>query len=193
MIRRPPRVPSRVAALAFAVALPLLARPGEAEALPKIGALRPDARAVDADDRLVELRALGGKPALVVYEDKDSSKLNQPLKDDLAKLARGGRYRTAVALVPVADVEGYDYWPVRGFVKDAIRKESQKIGATIYCDWDGTFRRLAGLRRGTSSIVLIGRDGRVRYAREGALGAEERAALLDLLKDEVEGPVAANP
>lgn len=157
-----------------------------AGALPSVGVLRPAARVVDADDKSLDLRAINGRPILIVYEDKESSKLNVPLKEDLSRLARGDRYKSAIALVPVADVEGYDYWPVRGFVKDAIRDESKKIGATIFCDWDGSFRRAVGLRRGTSSVVLVGRDARVLFASEGALSRPERQRLLELLRTEVE-------
>lgn len=171
----------RAAALALVVAIP-----SAAAALPAVGELRPAARAVDADGRAVDLRSVNGRPILVVYEDKDSSSMNAPLKRELSVLARGDRYRNAVALVPVADVEGYDYWPVRGFVKDAIRDESKKIGATIYCDWDGSFRRAAGLRRGTSSVVLIGRDARVLFASEGPLPKPDRDRLLRLLRAEIE-------
>ncbi|MDB4943158.1 MAG: hypothetical protein JWP97_2692 [Labilithrix sp.] len=156
-----------------------------AGALPETGALRPATSVVDADDRRLDLRAVNGKPMLILYEDKDSAKLNVALKDDLARLARGGQYKEAVALVPVADVQGYDYWPIRGFVKDAIRSESRKVGATIYCDWDGVFQRAAGIRRGTSTVVVIGRDARVRLAIEGQLSTAQREQVISLLKSEV--------
>lgn len=168
-----------------------LALGGPALALPSVGVLRPAARVVDADDRDLDLRSVNGRPILIVYEDKESSKMNASLKDDLSRLARGDRYKNAVALVPVADVQGYDYWPVRGFVKDAIRDESKKIGATIYCDWDGSFRRSVGLRRGTSSVVLVGRDARVLFASEGALSKPERQRLLELLRAELEAASAS--
>jgi len=105
----------------------------------------------------------------------------------LARLAAGDRYRGAVALVAVADVAGYDYWPVRGFVKDAIRKESVKQGTSIYCDWDGHVRRGLELDAGTSNVVLYGKDGSVIFADKGALSAARRGALLDLLRRQVEG------
>ena len=155
-------------------------------ALVGAGAMRPAAKVSDADGRVLDLRAVKDKPTLILYEDKDSSRLNAAFKADLAQLARGDRYRNAVVLVPVADVQGYDYWPVRGFVKDAIRDESKKVGATIYCDWDGAFQRAVGFRRGTSTVLLIGRDARVRFAVEGPLSKEQRAEVLTLLKDEVE-------
>jgi len=166
----------------------ILALAAPVAALPTAGALRPAARVVDADDRTLDLRAINGKPILVLYEDKDSATMNVAFKNDLARLARGDKYRDAVALVPVADVQSYDFWPARGFVKDAIRDESKKIGATIYCDWDGGFQRAVAFKRGTSSVMLIGRDARIVFASEGALSKEQREHVINLLRVEVEGP-----
>jgi predicted transcriptional regulator len=155
-------------------------------ALPTEGDAAPNARIEDADGRAVELKGFKGKPILIVYEDKDSAAQNQALKDTLSKLAKGDRYKSAVALAAVADVSAYDFWPVKGFVKDAIREESRKQGTTIYCDWTGTFRGTYQLRRGVSSIVLIGRDGHVLFAADGAVSAEQRKRLVELLKAQVE-------
>lgn len=165
----------------------LLSSAPAAQALPSAGERAPDARVEDADGRALQLRALKGKPVLIVYEDKDSSAQNQGLKDDLAKLAKGDRYRRTIALAAIADVSSYDFWPVKGFVKDAIREESRKIGATIYCDWDGTFRSTYRLRRGISNIILIGKAGEVLFAAEGALKPDAQRNLLALLRKEVEG------
>ncbi len=158
-----------------------------ANALMPAGSMRPAAHVVDADDRTLDLRAINGKPILVLYEDQGSAKMNDALKADLSRLAKGDRYRDAVALVPVADVQSFDFWPARGFVKDSVRSESKKVGATIYLDWDGAFQRAAGFRRGTSSVMLLGRDARVLFSSEGALSAEQRARLITLLRAEVEG------
>jgi hypothetical protein len=159
-----------------------------ATALTPAGSLRPAAHVVDADDRPLDLRSINGRPILVLYEDKDSAKTNDALKAELSVLAKGDRYRKAVALVPVADVQSFDFWPVRGFVKDSVRGESKKVGATIYLDWDGSFQRASGFRRGTSSVMLISREARVLFSSEGALSAEQRAHLIGLLRAEVEGP-----
>ena len=74
--------------------------------------------------------ALRGKPVLIVYEDKSSTAQNKALKDELAQIAKGDRYRSSVALAAVADVSAYDFWPARGFVRDAIREESRKQKTT---------------------------------------------------------------
>lgn len=164
----------------------LVAAGHEASALVPVGSLRPAAQVSDADGRTLDLRAINGKPILVLYEDKDSSKMNEAFKADLSRLAKGDRYRNAVALVPVADVQSFDFWPARGFVKDSIRGESKKVGATIYCDFDGAFQRAAGFKRGTSSVMLVGRDARVLFSSEGPLAKEQRDKLISLLRAEVE-------
>ena len=72
-------------------------------------------------------------------------------------------------------------------MKDAIREESKKAGTPIYCDWDGRFRSAFRLRAGISNVLLVGKDGSVVFAAEGALKAPARKRLLDLLKEQVEG------
>lgn len=157
----------------------------DAQALPAVGGARPGGTVVDADGNAFDTRAVNGKPMLLVYEDKGSATQNKELKDDLGKLASGEKYRTKVALIPIADVEGYDYWPASAFVKSSIRSESKKINSKIYIDWDGSFRKASGFTQGKSTIVLVGADGKVRYAYEGTLPKDERDKLIAALKKEV--------
>ena len=170
--------------VAFASVITIAA---SSDALVARGVVRPAARVVDANGRTLDLGSIQGRPTLVVYEDKRSATLNTQLKAELSRLARGERYRSAVALVPVADVRDYDFWPARGFVKDAIRSESKKIGATIYCDWDGSFGRTFGIQHGTSTVILIGKNGRVLHAQEGKLSPADTKQVLDLLRGEIDG------
>lgn len=172
-------VPIAALALSMLGASPALALPSEGDAA-------PNARLEDADGRALELKAFKGKPILIVYEDKDSAAQNQPLKDALSKLSQGDRYKNTVALAAVADVSSYDYWPIKGFVKDSIREESRKQKTTIYCDWSGAFRGAYQLRRGVSSIVLVGRDGHVLFAAEGVVSVPQRNRLIELLRAQVE-------
>ncbi|WP_129345202.1 YtfJ family protein [Sorangium cellulosum] len=176
--------PARLLSVA-ALSVALLS--GAALALPSEGDRAPNARVEDADGRVLQMKALRGKPILIVYEDKDSATQNQAFKDALAKLAKGDRYRRTIALAAIADVSSYDFWPVKGFVKDAIREESRKVGATIYCDWDGSFRAAYRLRRGISNIILVGKNGQVLFAAEGALKPEAQRKVIGLLRKEVEG------
>lgn len=170
---------------ATAVAAALL--PSPSYALLKEGANAPNARVEDADGKVLQMQSLKGKPILILYEDRDSAKQNQSLKDDLSKLAAGDKYKTAVALAAIADVSSYDWWPAKGFVKDAIREESKKQKTTIYCDWNGGFRKAYGIKRGVSNVILVGRDGTVLFAAEGAIGADARKRLVSLLGQQVNG------
>lgn len=164
----------------------LLTTAGSAGAVPRLSPASPPIEVVDAWDRSHDVRAHLGMPIVLVYEDKDSSRMNQPFKNELARLLSSDeRFRRGVAVFPVADVDGYDYWPARGFVKKAIREESLKQGTTIYCDWSGRVRTAVGLQKGTSNIVLFGKDGAVRFFHAGALSEGQRAQLLELLRSEV--------
>jgi hypothetical protein len=153
--------------------------------LVKAGDELPSVRLEDADGRGTELTSMKGKPILVVYEDKGSADQNKALKDQLAELARGDKYKTAIALAAVADLADYDFWPVKGFVKDAIREESKKQKTTIYCDWTGSVRKALGVRRGRSNVVLFGKDGKALFAASGALDQAQREQLITLLKSQV--------
>ena len=165
----------------------LLATP--ASALPRVGRALPAAVVVDAEGTPVQTDRLRGRPVLIVYESRESNTQNQRLKDRLSKLAEGGRYRSRVHLLPIASVSQFDFWPARGFVEDAIEDESERIGTTIYCDWDGSFARALNLRPQHSSVILVSRQGRVVFAYEGALSRRAQNRLLELLQRETEpGP-----
>lgn len=173
-----------VAAAAFAISV---SSTQLTDALPSVGADAPNGKVEDADGKQLDTKSLKGKPLLIVYEDKDSATQNDALKKELSDLAKGDKYKSKIALAAVADVSAFDFWPVKGFVKDAIREESKKAGTTIYCDWNASFRKAFKLTKGKSSVVLVGKDGKVLFAGEGALSEGDRKKLLALLKAQVEG------
>ncbi|MEZ4298431.1 MAG: YtfJ family protein [Polyangiaceae bacterium] len=154
--------------------------------LPTVGQDAPNGKVEDADGKALETKNLKGKPILIVYEDRDSAAQNEKLKKQLGELAKGDKYKTKIALAAVADVSSYDFWPAKGFVKDAIREESKKQGTTIYCDWNASFRKAFKLTKGKSSVVLVGKDGKVLFAGEGSLSDSDRKKLVELLKAQVE-------
>lgn len=156
-----------------------------ASALPGPGEKRPEIRLDDPWDRTLSFGQYRGMPTLVVYEDKGSAEQNKALKAELSELAKGDRYKKTIALVAVADVSAYDYWPVRGFVKDAIQVESHKQGTVIYCDWTGAVRRKFDLRKGDSNVVLYGRNDEVLFSHAGPMDRARRAELIGLLRREV--------
>jgi hypothetical protein len=179
---------NRRAALFLAASVFTLAAIPGAYAAPKEGQPAAEARAEDVDGRPFEVRSFRGKKALIFfYEGKDTAQQNQGLKSEIAKLTKSDRYRSATQLVAVGDVADYDYWPVKGIVKDKIREESKKSGWPIYCDWDGSFRSAFKLRRDASNVVVVGKNGSVLFAAEGPVDAPKRQRLFNVLRAEVEG------
>lgn len=154
-------------------------------ALPTPGARVPHAVAEDPDGMSIDLAWLRGRPTLVLYEDKNTSSWNQDLREQLARLAERDPRSAVVAVVPVIDLGAYDFWPARGFARGEVRHEAQRSGITLYCDWGGGFRQALSLRRGTSSTILLDRNGKVIFAREGKLSPEDGRALIDLLLEQV--------
>jgi predicted transcriptional regulator len=164
-------------------ALLLSAAPGVG-ATPKEGAPAPDARVEDVEGRPVEIKRLKGKTLILFYEGKDSAQQNTTLKAELAKLVRSDRYRSRSVFAAVGDVSDYDYWPVKGIVKDKIREESKKAGWPIYCDWNGGFRSAYKLRRDLSNVIVISKNGSVIFAASGKVDAGAKQRLLAALQSE---------
>jgi hypothetical protein len=169
-----------IAALAYAP---------QGAARPTVGARAPQAQATDADGNEFVLKVPPARAVLVLYEDKGSADQNLALKRELSTLsAEAPKYRAAVGVVAVADVSSYDFWPVRGFVAGAIRDESRRWGTTIFCDWSGAFRNAFEFARGVSNVVLLGKDGRIRFAASGSLADADRAKLLGMIRAEADSP-----
>jgi hypothetical protein len=185
-----PMTPPARSRLSVFVLLATLAAAGPAAALPRIGApaLALDARIQDVDGRVLRLRSFAGKPTLIIHEDKHSAQQNHVLKDELIRLAQENRWaRDSFQFVGIADVSEYDYWPVRAIAARRVRERAQAVGAPIYPDFKGIVRKALGLHRGQSSIVLVGKDGRVRFAAEGRLRDDQRAQLFEMLREELRG------
>lgn len=173
---------------ASALALAAIPEVPGAHAAPKEGEQAPDVRMEDADGRAMEMKSFRGKKTLIFfYEGKDTQQQNTALKNEISKLTKSDRYRQVTYFATVGDVSDYDYWPVKGIVKDKVREESKKSGWAIYCDWDGNFRNAYKLRRDVSNVVVVGKTGAVVFAAEGVVDARKRERLFNVIRAEVEG------
>ena len=144
-----------------------------------------DARLADLDDRGASLRAYmeqvqSTSPVVVVlHQDRKSAEENAQLKAELGRLsAESGQQLHLVAL---ADVAGYDFWPAKGFVKDALRPLKQK-GAAVFVDWRGSVRKQYGLRSGQSAVFVLGPRGELQALARGRLSSDEASSLLNTIR-----------
>jgi hypothetical protein len=158
-----------------------------ADGLPLLGAVTPAMQVQSVDGKHESLQAQVGLPTLIFYEGRDTKKQNQELKRKLKRLVDsvGGDYHGRIQLFPIANLEGLDFWPVRNFVENAVRSESRRIGAEIYCDWNGELREKLQLKPNLSSVILLDRSGRVIFAAEGSIDPVDQERLLRLLQAQV--------
>src|SRR5258705_12006498 len=160
----------------------VLAAAAAAGAGPTLGAMRPLASAVDPDDHPLDLGALLGKTVVLFYEDRHTALVNAPLKEALRALRRDPAHAERVAIVPVADVSSYDFWPARWFAKRAVRGKIQQYGERIYCDWTGGFRTPFRLREGVPTVVVISPAAAVLFFKGGKLDAADPARDIALAR-----------
>lgn len=167
----------RPAALVLTAAV-VLAAPF-AHALLKPGTAPVDFTVHDPDDKAAKLSALrGGKPVLVFYEDKDGGAQNERFKQRLGKLRDKSAAAKNVKVLAVADVGSWNFWPAKGFVKDALRDAGKKAGITVWADWTTAGRKSLDATSSASNIVLLDATGKVVWASSGALGPAQENDLL---------------
>ena len=140
-----------------------------------------DARLVDLEDRAAPLRSYVDKPAgtaqvlVVLHQDRKSADENQAFKTELGRLSAG--HPAHMRVVALADVDGYAFWPAKGYVKDALRPLATD-GAVVLCDWRGAVRKSYGLKAGQSAVFVLSPSGELVTLSRGKLTPDESKALL---------------
>ena len=144
------------------------------------GALAPSVTVVDQLGRSKSAPS-AKKPVLVIYEDQDGGKENQHAKQVIGRINSSAANQAKIDVLPVANLEKWDWWPARKYALADIRKKAAAQRTTIYLDWKGQVRKAWDLPKGHSSLILLGTDGKVRFSSEGELSAARLKELLALL------------
>lgn len=139
-----------------------------------------DAQILDLDDKPVLLRAMQGRVVIVLHQDRYSSEQNQSFKDRLGELVL--RHPQKLQLVALAEAGGYNFWPARRYVKDALRPLRELGGALVACDWKGAVQKNYRIPARQSAVFVVGKDGTLQALKKGVLGAAEAAALLSQIE-----------
>ncbi len=134
------------------------------------------------------LRDYAGRVVIVVYEDRDSNAQNDDLKRELAERARRGDLTRDVSLVAVANLSGYNFWPARGYARDAVVEIARRQGHEIMIDWTGAMASAWRFRAGRSHVLVVSRDGRVLFRHEGHLPAATRATFFNVVAQAIASP-----
>ncbi|MBF5042991.1 MULTISPECIES: hypothetical protein [Myxococcaceae] len=169
---------------AGAVAAEGPAREGTKPTVPVDSARRamPDARLQRSDGQPVQLSRWRGRPVVLIYEDRHSVQLNQPLKEALFERGRASGALDAVALVAVANLESFNFFPARGIALSFVRDAEKKAGVPIFVDLQGALGEAPwGLPDRTSSVLLLDRQGAEVFRASGALSAADTERFFAVL------------
>lgn len=126
--------------------------------------------------------AFRARPAVLFYEDKDSTSFNQPLKDALFEAGKKHDLLDAVSVVAIANVRAYDWFPARNFVVQAVKQTEKAVGVPVYLDWTGEMTKAPwSLKPDSSTVVVLDRSGAVRWAKQGKLKPADVQEVLTLI------------
>ncbi|GMU59091.1 MAG: hypothetical protein IT380_10535 [Myxococcales bacterium] len=161
----------------LALTVSLAAWPALAEDGPMDAALETSA------GQALQLKALWKKPTVLFYEDRDSTKLNQHVKDALFEAGAKRGLLDAVDVIAVANVAKYDWFPARSFVLKAVRDVEQEFHVPVYCDFKGQLSAPPwSLPAKTSTVVVLSAAGVPVLTLKGRLSEAEVAQVFAALE-----------
>jgi hypothetical protein len=146
------------------------------------GGVSMDATVETSSGATMRLSTLWHKPTVVFYEDRDSTPLNQHVKDALTLHLKERRAGDAVTVAPVANVAAFDWFPARTFALAAVKESEKKNNVTIYLDFKGALTQPPwSLPSKTSTVLLFAPGGDVAFKATGKLSVAQVQALFAAL------------
>ncbi|MDY7232806.1 hypothetical protein [Hyalangium rubrum] len=135
-----------------------------------------------------------GKPVILFYEDKDSTTLNLPLKEELFERGKARGLLEAAWVVAVANLKPFNFFPARQIALSYVRDEEKKAGVPILVDLEGTLGGAPwSLPTKTSTVMLLDASGAIVYRYSGKLGEADRQAFFQALSGLIGVDLAAEP
>jgi hypothetical protein len=166
--------------------------PGAPEAVaaaqPPQPPMAPDFALEGTSGQTRRLRDYRGRVVILIYEDRDSNQQNNDLKRELAERARAENLTRDVAVVPVANLSSYSFWPASGFARDAVVDIARQQGMEILIDWSNSMSGAYRFRPSTSYVMVLGRDGRVLFRHAGALPLRARMRFFSVIGEAIASP-----
>lgn len=128
------------------------------------------------------LSAWRGKPVILFYEDRDSRDINAALKTELFARGKAHGLLTAAAVVAIANLQAFDFFPVRQIALSYVRDEEKRVGVPILVDLKGTFQKEPWqVPPRTSSVLLLNGQGQLMWRYSGHMDAARIEAFFQTL------------
>ncbi|MEZ4392241.1 MAG: hypothetical protein R3A48_14205 [Polyangiales bacterium] len=165
-------------------ATPTPPAPPPAPALP----MAPEFTCEGSSGATRHLRNYLGRAVVIVYEDRDSNHQNDVLKRELEDRVRAQGLASAVSVVPVANLSGFNFWPAMGYARDAVVDIARQQRTEVLIDWSGNMARAYRFRPGVSYVMVLSREGRVMFRHAGTLQASARSRFFNALTNAIAAP-----
>lgn len=92
-----------------------------------------------------------------------------------------------MAVVPVANLSSYSFWPASGFARDAVIDIAREQRMEILIDWSSSMSGGFG-RPSTSYVMVLDRDGRVLFRHAGMLPPRARMRFFSVIGEAMADP-----
>ncbi len=170
--------------------LPFLASVVIASAtLAQVDAGAPAGPAVDAElessltgstRRLSELR---NRVMVVFYEDREHIPQNEETKGLLGRFITDNHLEERLAMLPIANADGFHYAPVDSLVRAGLAEGARRIGLDIWIDWERhMYAAPISCVGGASNVLVLDRAGVIQYRHAGLLAESDRTELFRAIR-----------
>ena len=149
----------------------------------KVGTAAPPFKVKSGCGKILSLDMIKGKVIVLFYETKDVVEKNRKLKDELNKLydTLPDTAKEFIVKLPIINCRGA-FWPFTIIWRNKLIENSKKEGITIYGDWDGRMFIDYKMKDRESNVIIIDKNGIIRYVAFGKVRDEESSKIKELLK-----------
>jgi hypothetical protein len=150
-----------------------------------------DATVETSNGTQAQLASLWRRPTVLFYEDRDSTAVNQHVKEALFAAGRERGLLEAVSVIAVANVSSYNWFPARNFVLAAVRDVEKRFKLPVYLDFTGSLARAPwNLPARSSTVLLLDAKGVPVRTWRGRLSESDVVGLLEQVDLMVVKPAA---
>ena len=130
----------------------------------------------------LDAKMVRGKIVILFYECKEILPKSRPLKNVLTAFYREQpkEIYDQIVVLPIINATGAT-WPFRGIWKTTLVEKSQKVGMTVYGDWDGKMCAAYAMKGDDTNLLILDKKGVVRFFQSGVIAPEKAGAIKSLL------------
>lgn len=147
-----------------------------------IGKEAPFFRVESGDGKVMDAKMLKGKVIVLFYESREILDKSRPLKNVLTSFYNGQpkEVQSLILRLPVINATSAA-WPFKGYWQSALIEKSQKVGMTVYGDWDGKMGSVYEMKPDDTNLVIIDKKGMIRFFQSGVIKPEKAGSIISLL------------